>query len=476
MNRMHGVVLIGLSNVLFIIVGYLTNIWLGRYLGPEQYGVYGVLTALMTAMNIMQVSGIPQAVSRFVAEKRDSAEAVLKSGLRIQLLSTVVVGLIFFLLAPEIANIFHDHNFIDYCRLMSLVFPAYGIFALYSGYYNGLHNFRRQALMQTAYSTSKLIFVIGLAISFSIYGIIAGFILAPLVAILFGFKAPRTKNIFSRRQIITYSLPLIGFAILVTLQLSVDLFSLKAIARDSKVAGYYTAAQSIAIIIYFGLSAIGQILFPSISSYVSAGNLTKARLIIENSFRYLLIILIPIATLMAATTNELIKLLYGQEYSASATPLLILIIGYVFLTIFAMLANALNGAGRAKNSMLFAAIGLSTTIICCLILIPKFEAIGAALSASLGSFVSMVLVCINTYRVFKFKFYFASLIRILISSSIILVGLLLVPTTIYVLPIYYLAFGFLYLVFLYFLNEFNNEEINNFKKLIPLNLKFLRPR
>jgi O-antigen/teichoic acid export membrane protein len=83
--RVKGAIYLTASTLTFMVSGYLTNVWLGRYLGPKTYGVYGVLISLMTALNVMQIYGVPQAVSKFVAEKPKKAHSILNSGLKIQL-------------------------------------------------------------------------------------------------------------------------------------------------------------------------------------------------------------------------------------------------------------------------------------------------------------------------------------------------------------------------------------------------------
>jgi stage V sporulation protein B len=473
MNKIHGVLVVGVANGLFIVVGYLTNIWLGRHLGPGLYGIYGILTALMTAMNIMQVSGVPQAVSKFVAEKKEMADAILISGLQIQLITTFSATFIIFVSAPLIANIFNDARFIGYSRIMSLIFPFYGIFALYSGYYNGLHKFKRQALLQTVYSISKLFLVIGLSLVYSIYGIIVGFILSPIIALLFGVKIPHTSKIFSRRRIIVYSVPLIGFAILMTLLLSVDLFSLKAISTNSNLAGYYTAAQSIAIIIYFGMSAIGQILFPSISSFMSNGNIEEARRIISKSLRYLLLITIPLGTLMYVTAPNLIKLLYGNKYLPATQPLRILLGSYILLTIFSMLASILNGASRANYSLLITLAGTIISFVTCVILIPSKAMLGAAIGTLIGSITVSGVSILTTYKIFRFNFNLLSLLKIFIGSTVIFIIASFLDTTPALLPVLYLLCGVIYISTLYLLREFNEEDFIRVKSLLP---PFLRRR
>jgi O-antigen/teichoic acid export membrane protein len=473
-NLAKGTLQLSVASIIFILSGYITNIFLGRYLGPAQYGVYGVLISLMTALNVMQISGIPQAVSKYTAEKIHESNKILASGLFLQLILTLIISLSFFIAAPIIGSVLKDNAFIGYARLTALIFPCFGIFSLYAGYYNGLQNFKLQALMNSIYSIAKLIFVVGLSILFGLNGAIIGFIVAPLTALLLTIGMPYNVSTLFVKLLLRYSVPLIVFSALATLQLSIDLFSLKALSDNSLLTGYYVAAQNIALITYFGMNAIGQVLFPSVSFYLSSNQFNEARKIIANSLRYLLLLLIPIAVLIGATAPGLISLLFGTNYLPAVTPLRILLVGYVFLTIFAMLANVLNGAGRAKISMIIAAFGVGIGFVSCLLLIPKHGANGAAVSTLIGSVVSAIFSLAATYRIFEFNFSFISLLRVIAGSLIILAGGLLIPSSVYLLPFLYILLGALYIVTLHLLGEVTLEDRTHIKNLLPEWLPFTK--
>jgi stage V sporulation protein B len=462
-----GAFIIATSSIIFMLASYATNIFLGRHLGPSLYGIYGVITALMTALNITQTTGLPQAVSKFISEETHDTNGILKSGIRIQLISNLIIALILIILAPAFANLFHYEEMEQYLRITALIFPTYGLFALFLGYYNGLHNFKRQALMNSVYSVSKLFLVIILAIAFSLYGVIVGFILAPLVALSVGFAWPKSSKSYSYASLILFSLPLIGFAALVTLQLSIDLFSLKAIEADAKIAGFYTAAQSIAIIPYFMMSSIGQVLFPSISQFTGSGNIKEASRIISKSLRYLLLILLPVASIMITTANDLVEVLFGKKYLPAVAPLQILLVSYVFLTIFTTLANVLNSSRHAKSSMFAAGIGLAITLISCLILIPHKGMEGAAIASLIGALISACIAIIKTYRTFRFQFSFMSMLKIAVGSTVILAAGSLIQPPLLTLPIFYIFLGSLYIAVIHVFGKVTMEDRSHIKNLLP---------
>ncbi len=468
----RGVLVLTVSSLIFMLSGYVINVWLGRSLGPQLYGIYGVLTALLTGLNIMQVSGVPQSVSKFVAESEERKDDILKSAISIQIITTLFFSLIFLIFAPLLAGVFHDAKLTNYIRMMSLVFPLYGLFALYGGYYNGQHNFKRQSIIIITYSTAKAVLILGLVGAFSLYGVIMGFVIAPLIALVVGFHWPKGTKTFSYRKLIFYSLPLMTYALFSTLQITIDLFAIKSMVGDAEIAGYYAATQSIALITFFGMNALGQVLFPQISRLNAANKHHEAGLVISSSLRNLLLFLLPLTALIAGSAPTLIKLLFGNSYMPATSMLRVLVTSYVFITIFAMFANILNGAGRAKVSTALAGTGLVVGFIGCILLIPLWGALGAATATGIGG----VLVCAGamkvTSRMFNYSLAAIKLIRILIASMVIL-GLAWVTTVPpLLLPIWWLFLGAIYVFLLFASREININDWRQVRDLLPK--RFLR--
>ena len=303
-----------LSSLFFIASGYLINIFLGRRLGPELYGVYGVVIAFWSGVNLILTAGLPQAVSKFVSEDEKNAESILKSAINLQAIGVLIIGVIYYLLAETVASAFKDPTLIPYLKLSSFIFPFYSFYSIYTSYYNGLHAFKKQSFMTIIYSLAKLVSIIGLSINFKLYGAIFGFIIAPTVALLTGFHFPKTvtHQIFPYKKLLLFSLPLIGFTVFATLQQSIDLFLVKALIHSGESAGFYTAVQNISKIPLFALSAFSLVLFPTISRSVAQNQHEKATALIQHSLRLVLLVLTPGILLISATSKELVTLLFSK--------------------------------------------------------------------------------------------------------------------------------------------------------------------
>ena len=66
-NVTHGTIYLMFAQAAFVASGYAIHIGLARLLGPSDYGIYAVVISLMTMVNLILTTGIPQAVSKYVA-------------------------------------------------------------------------------------------------------------------------------------------------------------------------------------------------------------------------------------------------------------------------------------------------------------------------------------------------------------------------------------------------------------------------
>ncbi|MBW3538346.1 flippase [Candidatus Parcubacteria bacterium] len=468
---MIGAFYLAISSMLFMISGYIITVWLGRSLGPADYGIYGVVITLMTIVNLVQTMGLPQAMSKFLAEDEPATQSIFKSAFILQAVTTAGLTGLFFVSAPLMANLLNDPALTRYLRLAALIYPFYSLFALYLSYYNGTHSFGRQALLNGAYSAVKVLAVIGLAYVFKLYGAIAGFIVAPTVALFLGPGFPKLKApTFNYKKLIMFSLPLVGFSVLAVTQFSIDLLFVKALVRDDTAAGYFAAIQNIGRIPYYGLNAFALILFPAVSRSLSQGLREAARTTSETALRYVLLILILGCTLIAATSQPLILLIYGDAYREAATALAILIAGYGFLTLYAILASIINGAGKPYTSMLHAAIGTVATALLCWGLIPAYGIEGAAAATTVGGVIAAALALRQVRLQVGTRLPIRSILKGTVAAIVVGAIAGVVPVPPLILPVWLTSLTAVYGGLLLLMGEVNNNDFRRLKSLIPKNM------
>jgi stage V sporulation protein B len=124
-------------------------------------------------------------------------------------------------------------------------------------------------------------------------------------------------------------------------------------------------------------------------------------------------------TLLIAYAPEVLRFFYGNAYLEAAETMQIYSVGVGFLTIFYVLAFALNGAGKNRIPMTLTFFGVAFVVLLNLFFIPRFGITGAAMATTIASAVLMLAILIYT------KLYFKAHIplRLLLLSSLSAFGI-----------------------------------------------------
>lgn len=237
--------------------------------------------------------------------------------------------------------------------------------------------------------------------------------------------------------------------------------------------GFYTASQNIARIPYFAMGALPVVLFPSISKSLSDKTHQRTANIIRDSLRYTLLLLLPVSFLLSATSKPIIQLLFSEKYVLSAPSLSILIFSFIFITIFALLANILNGAGFPKKSMTISFLGVILSAIFCYLLIPKYGLVGAAIATGISGFVTMMLAGFYVHKEFNALMPWQSLLKILFASSLIYLAARFIVLPTLLLPVVYGTCALLYIGILILLRELTKYDFDIALSLLPNSLRSL---
>ncbi|MBD3228450.1 MAG: oligosaccharide flippase family protein, partial [Candidatus Lokiarchaeota archaeon] len=165
---------------IFSLSGYIIHIGLGRYFGPEEYGIIGVIISILTIINLIFTSGITPGVSKYLSENKKWSKNLITKSIYIQLILSIFITIILIILAPLISKYLNDMTFTYYIRLAALTIPFYAFFALYHrGFLNGYRMFKEQAITRISFSITKVTVVfLFVFLCFGIESVIFGYLSA----------------------------------------------------------------------------------------------------------------------------------------------------------------------------------------------------------------------------------------------------------------------------------------------------------
>lgn len=481
-----------ISEILFNLSGFVIHSVLGRFLGPADYGRYGLVVTLTTMIIILIGNGIPTAMAKYISEYFETdvqmVRIIKKQAIILQSILIGAITIIFYLSIPLICKILGDPTLIPLFRISTLLIPAFAAASFYFSYYTGLHKFNLQATLKTLRSIFRIVFVIALALFFRVEGSIIGYIIAPLSVFLVAFAIDKYKissemkketdteklalrggklwEAFDWKKLINYAWQIIIFFLAYELLISIDLYMVKGILRNDNLTGIYNATLTVGRIPYYIFYAMTIFLLPMVSKFTSQNNHQETRKILGQSLRLMIILLVPMIILMSVFAKPILLDFYGKNYTAGAHPMSILVYGVGFLTIFYVMSFAMNGAGKTKIPMIISAVGVVINVILNYILIKKYSITGSAIATSITSFICMLFMLYYLYREFKVLISVKSLANILIAG----VGTYFFATFFSKGEVIFLFWSLIilgfYLLLLYLLSEIKKEDLVFFKNML----------
>lgn len=472
------------SEVIFNIAAYVVHAFVGRILGPADYGRYGLVVTLTTMVIVLVGNGIPTAMSKYLSEFFEKSPEKIRAVKRqAALLQTLVIGgitAIFFLCAPVIASVLRDPSLTPLFRVSALIIPAFAAAAFYHQYFVGLHLFRLQAIVKIIRSVARVGFIVLAAWFFKVEGAVGGYILAPLFTfgaaiIIDEFYIKRRLALgsnddasfhFPARAILAYAWPLTLFLVFYEFLITIDLYFVKALLQDDHLTGIYNAAITVGRIPYYLFYALAMIMLPAISKTTAERDTEQTEGLVTKSLRLMTLFLFPLVTLLVVYAPQALNIFYGNKYDDAALPMSIFAIGIGFLTIFYVLCFALNGAGLVKIPLWLSFWGLLSMIVLNLFLIPRFELIGAALAVTITSFILMIGILIYTERHFNVRLPLKTVALSLVSALLVASLARFLPYGTYAFMLSGAALFLLYFGLLKTFGELKPEDIAPFMKLL----------
>ncbi|MFH0969214.1 MAG: flippase [Patescibacteria group bacterium] len=473
------------SEILFNLSGFVIHSVLGRFLGPADYGRYGIIITLTTMVIILIGNGIPTAMAKYISEYFETNPRMVKVIKRqAVILQTIIIGgitIIFFFSIPLICKALGDPTLIPLFRISTLIIPAFAAASFYFSYYTGLHKFNLQATLKTLRSIFRIAFVIGLAYFFKVEGSIVGYIIAPGLVFLVAYLVDKFKvspelssetselssNIeFDWRKLTNYAWQIVIFFLAYELLISIDLYMVKGILRNDQLTGIYNAALTVGRIPYYIFYAMTIFLLPMVSKSTSQNNHEETKKILGQSLRIMLILLVPLIVLMSIYARPILIDFYGARYASGALPMSILEYGIGFLTIFYVMSFAVNGAGKTKIVMWISIFGFAINVILNYILIKKYSITGSAIATTIASFTVMLWILYYLGKEFGVLIKLKTLLKTIFSAGLMYAASLFFPKG-EITFIFWSAILFaLYLLVLYILREIKKEDLGIIKQII----------
>jgi len=467
---LDGTIRVFLAEALLLPTGLLTTVFLTRRLGPEGYGLFLLAATLVAWMEWSITAVFSRATIKFVSEAEDW-QSVGTTVMRLHLVAGGGAALLLWLLAAPIATLLNEPVLAAYLRLFALDIPLFSLAHVHRNILIGIEGFKERALASAGrWITRLLLIVLLVALGLSVPGAVLGSIGASLVELAIGrfYVRPSLfrRSAFPVRQLWGYAVSLFLFALSMRIYEKLDLLALKVLGATAAQAGIYGAAQNLSLVPGIFALSFSPLLLSTLNRVLGTGDTRLAKAMSRNAMRAV-IGLLPFAGMTAGSASEIVGLIFGPAFLPAAPFLALLIFAGVARVMISVTTAILTAVG--KPGWTFALIGplLPLTVTGYLLLIPRWDAIGAALVTSLFAGLGALATVLAVYRIWRILPPTATLCRSTLLCGLASALAILWPTPglllLLKLPVIGLVVGLLFLL----LGEFSAGEIAMVRSMFP---------
>ncbi|MBB6646609.1 flippase [Halobellus ruber] len=177
-----------------------------------------------------------------------------------------------------------------------------------------------------------------------------------------------------------------------------DVLIIGLVLSQAEVGAYETAWRLASVTILLGI-AVRNSMFPQVSVWHNEGNWDKISSTVSNMITASLFFVIPSFVGVAILSEELLGLIFGEEFVLASTALSILVAQKMFQAINQVIGRTLQATGSADLAAYAMIGGALVNIMLNIILVPTYGLEGAALATFFS------YLCMTTIRVHFFKRY-----------------------------------------------------------------------
>lgn len=370
--------------------------YVSRILMPEGMGKVAMGTAVVAYFALLARLGIPMYGIRACAEVRDdkaSLSKVVHELLFINLLMMVFSYVLFFgtiFFVPA----FRDEYVLYLVIGFTILFETIGVEWMY------------KALEEYTYITVRSIFfkIVALIVTFLFIHTQTDYIKYGAITIL-AASASNLLNFYNLRKFITLQMfsnycfkihikPVLIFfattcAIVIYTQLNTVILGLMKTNAD---VGLYDSAMKIKNILVSVVTALGSVLLPRASYYVKQELFEDFSRICAKAINFVCILALPLMAYFMVFATNCIHFLSGDRFDGAIFPLQIILPTIFLIGLTGIIGlQVLVPLGKEQEVFYSVVGGGVVDLIACLLLIPRFAVVGAAVSNLLAELTVLVL-------------------------------------------------------------------------------------
>jgi len=416
---LHGIVnkilKVGSVKLISIPVVLLTSVLLARWLGPELFGKYSFVMALLPLFSLPISGGMPQLLVRQISFYQHHKLADKLKGIIFFSYGWAILFSLIIIIATNFfaSLIIHDPEKLNLLEIAIWLVPILAFIAITLGILQGLNKPVFANIIQQLLLPLLILFtIVGLyyfkhLTPYNVFWgqIIAGAFCVCIIILVLLKKLPVNVSLEKASyQQKAWFISLIPFSLLAlanTFNTQIGIIILGLYSSDEAVAGLRIAERGV-LFVAIPLGIINSVTAPYIVNLFESKNIGKLQKLAKKIARASVAISLPIVLTFFFFGANIIEFIFGLEYvELSYWPLIILSLGQLLNVFCGPVGHLLSMTGHASVTLKGQLIALFFSVSLCLLLVPLYGAIGAAIGVTAGLIIWNLLLLYAVKKILK---------------------------------------------------------------------------
>jgi O-antigen/teichoic acid export membrane protein len=469
------------AQIISYILAFFYTIYTARYLGASGFGIISSALALGALLSIFTELGLSTLTVREVSRDKSLANKYIGNTLALKIILSSIT-LTALVLIVTLGHYPQQIALVIYYITLSYVVGAFT--SIFYSIFQAYEKMEYQSIGQIINSIimfSGILLIISYQLSIIEFGLI--YLIASIISLVYGiiicvwkFVLPKIeidmnlwKNALTNIELdtnlwkflITEAVPLAISGVFLLIAFRIDTILL-LYYNGAEAVGFYNAAFGLMTALMFVPFVYVSAIFPLLSRLnVSSKELLKYSY--EKSFKYLLILGLPIAVGTTLLASPIILLIYKSAFSQSIVALQILIWAIPIIFINYILGTAINSINKQRETVKTAFLAMILNIVLNVYLLPTYGLIAACYITVLTELTCFIL-WYHIMNVHGYKFNILKILyKPLIASLVMAAAILVLHANLFVIII---IATIIYFGVLYILKTFTQDDISLIKKIL----------
>ena len=415
-----------LSTVIF---PFITFPYISRVLGATYNGKIAFATSVIYYFAFLASLGIPTYGVKICAQYRDDKEKLSKIVKELLIISTITMAISYVLFAGAMVLVpkFQEERVLLLITSVTIMLSVWGV----EWFYQAIEQYDYITYRNLAFKIIAILLMFGfvhkeedylLYATISVFSAVGSNILN-LIRLRKYVSFKKTDSL----ELIIHMKPIMTLFMVSAASMiysSLDSVMLGFISGDTEV-GLYNAAVKVKNILISLVTALGTVLLPRLSNYVSSGNTEEFNRLIKKSFSFSLLCSLPFALYCIIEAKNCILFLAGEGYQGAILPMQLISPSIVFISLTNIIGiQILIATGKEFYTFLSTLAGAIVNLTLNAIFIQSHASSGAAFATTIAEIVVFLVQIIYVIKELKHYMDWKNYAKIF--GSLVVSGLVLI--------------------------------------------------